>query len=349
MISASIQPPGRDGSAQARTTSSKAVSTRTSYRRSERRNERLTRSAVEGQDAAGLGRPPPEPPAPPDAASGTARGGTRAGSCRERGRRRPRRCRRASAAVAGGNSHEVGGGSIGACGSGGPAVMGAAGCRARPRPRCRPPGSPCRFSAAPAAAPMRSGVNDTRFLPGAPDDPPAELLDDLVAGGSPEQAGRGAGELCGRAAVGHLQDADDVLGGTPRLSAHDVAIDGPLHPDARRERDPGRLVELGDQLHLDRDHHERLRGQLERQGAPGHRRRLATRPRARRWPRPPPRSRATRCGSACRPAATRRDRRGAPAGSRGRAPARGRPRRARPRRASGPTRPPWRPRRAPTG
>ena len=60
MNSSVIQPSSRDGSAQARMTRSKQVSTRTSYRLTLCRIDRVTRSRVERQDAAGVRRPPAE-------------------------------------------------------------------------------------------------------------------------------------------------------------------------------------------------------------------------------------------------------------------------------------------------
>ena len=58
MNSSVIQPSSRDGSAHARMTSAKQVSTRTSYRLALCRIDRVTRRPVERQDAARIRRPP---------------------------------------------------------------------------------------------------------------------------------------------------------------------------------------------------------------------------------------------------------------------------------------------------
>ena len=89
-----IQPPGRRGSAQPRTTSSKAVSTRISKRRQDCRSDRLTRSAVERQHPARVRRPPADRCRGARPASGRARAVGREQGARLEVARRPRRAPR---------------------------------------------------------------------------------------------------------------------------------------------------------------------------------------------------------------------------------------------------------------
>ena len=115
----SIQPCGRRGSAHPRITSSNAVSTRISKRRTDRRSERLTCSPSSGMIAAGIGRPPPDRPEADRSAGLQAHreqtlavGGEQRARAPDR-RRRPRS--RASPAIwrRSGSAQRLGGGSTG--------------------------------------------------------------------------------------------------------------------------------------------------------------------------------------------------------------------------------------------
>ena len=235
MISALIQPSGpRRVGAGLDHLVERGVDPHLEARGSDRRSDRLTRSPSSGRTPRGSGDHQPSRPPPARPASGTARGGRRQDRARlEVGadaddavaRRRP---------STGGNSHGVGGGSTGTCRCGGPAVTAAAGCRVDAATALPSVRVARRFSAAPAAAPMSSGVKAPGCLPVRRTIRRRSCWMIWSRADRPSRPAAAAGELRGRADVGRLQDADESSAGRRDCRPTTSTMTGPLAADARR-------------------------------------------------------------------------------------------------------------------